>query len=162
MCAHFATVDLAQQQGKEDPCNLFVFTDGSATKVSRKLTHTGWGFCSNGKLSDWGRTPIVSACGPVQTNEDGEFWVCATRTTNNTAEMQALIEALNWLNSGIEDKSIPSCKKVMVTVDSLHVKGLIDQKCMARESKVESGQEQSEYQHALGTWTLWRCTERCC
>ena len=49
--------------------------------------------------------------------------------------MQALIEALYWLNSGIEDKSIPSCKKVMVTVDSLHVKGLIDQKCMARENK---------------------------
>ena len=59
----------------------------------------------------------------------------ATRTTNNTAEMQVLIEALYWLNSGIEDKSIPSCKKVMVTVESLDVKGLIDQKCMARDNK---------------------------
>ena len=59
----------------------------------------------------------------------------ATRKTNNTAEMQALIEALCWLNSGIEDKSIPDYKEVMVTVGSLFVKGLIDQKFMARENK---------------------------
>ena len=34
--AHLATVDRAQQQGREDPCNLFV-TDGSARKVSRTI-----------------------------------------------------------------------------------------------------------------------------
>ena len=70
-----------------------------------------------------------------QPTSDGEFWVGATRTTNNKAEMQALIEALYLLNSGIEDKSIPDDEKVMVTVDSLYVKGLIEQQFTARENK---------------------------
>ena len=51
----------------------------------------------------------------------------ATRATNNTVEMQAMIEALYWLNSGIEGK--------IITVESLYVKGLIDEKFVARENK---------------------------
>ena len=42
--------------------------------------------------------------------------------------MQALIGALYWLNSGIEDKSISDDKKVIV-------KGLVDQRFTARENK---------------------------
>ena len=133
--AHLATVDLAHRQGREDPCNLFIFTDGSARKVSRNLSYAGWGCTVVENHQNGERTPIVSACGPVQTKEDVEFSVGATRSTNNTAEMQALIEALYWLNSGIEDKSIPDYKIVMVTVDSLYVKGLIEQKFTSRENK---------------------------
>ena len=68
--------------------------------------------------------PMVEACGPVQTAEGGEYCVGAIRATNNTAEMQALIEALFWLNSCVEQKGLPSSSKVMITVDSLYVKGL--------------------------------------
>ena len=57
------------------------------------------------------------------------------RATNKTAEMQAMIEALYWLNSGIENKSILSSSKVLNTVDSLYVKGLIEEKFVARENK---------------------------
>ena len=46
----------------------------------------------------------------------------ATRATNNTAEMQALIEALFSLNMCVE-KRLPFSSKVMITVDSLYVKG---------------------------------------
>ena len=46
--------------------------------------------------------PMVEACGPVQTAEGAEYFVGALRATNNTAEMQALIEALFWLNSCVE------------------------------------------------------------
>ena len=39
-----AIVGMAQQEEREDPCSLFIFTDGSARKISRKLTYAGWGF----------------------------------------------------------------------------------------------------------------------
>ena len=42
--------------------------------------------------------PMVEACGPVQIAEE-ENTPCAT---NDTAEMQALFEALFWLNSCVE------------------------------------------------------------
>ena len=112
-----------------------MFTDGSARKFSRKVTCAGWGFTAMKTYRNDAGAPIVSACGPVQTNEGEEFWVGATRATNNTADMQAVIEALYWLNSGIEGKHIPLSSKVMITVNSLCIKGLIDEKFVARENK---------------------------
>ena len=82
-----AIVDMAQQQRREGPCNLFIFINGSARKISCKLTLAGWGFTVMENYGKGNRPPIVSACGPIQTNEDGELWVGATRATNNTAEM---------------------------------------------------------------------------
>ena len=67
--------------------------------------------------------PMVEACGSVQTAKGGEYYVGAIRATNNTAEMQALIEALFWQNSCVEHKDLPSSSTVMITVDSLYVKG---------------------------------------
>ena len=37
---------------------------------------------------------LAEACGPVQTSAGGDFCVGATRATNNTGEMQGLIEGL--------------------------------------------------------------------
>ena len=85
--------------------------------------------------NDGGGSPIVSACGPVETDESREYWVGAKRSTNNTAEMQAMIGALYWLNSCIEGKLYSLSTKVLITVDSLYVKGLSDEKFMARENK---------------------------
>ena len=95
-------------------------------KFSRKLTCAGWGFIGMKSYRNDGDAPLVSACGPVHTNEHGDFWVGAMRATNNTAEMQEVIEALYWLNSGMENKSIPSYRKVLITVDSLYVNLLIE------------------------------------
>ena len=50
---------------------------------------------------------MVEACGPVHTAEGAEHYVGAVRATNNTAEMQALIEALFWLNSCVEHDDFP-------------------------------------------------------
>ena len=69
---------------------------------------------------------MVGACGPVQTAEGGEYCVGAVCVTNNTAEMQALIEALFWLNNCAEHKGLQSSSNLMITVDSLYVKGLTD------------------------------------
>ena len=87
--------------------------------------------------NDGGGSPIVSACGLVQTDESGEQNIgwAATRSTNNTAEMQAMIEALHWLNSCIEGKLYSLSTKVLITVDSLYVNGLIDENFVARENK---------------------------
>ena len=62
--------------------------------------------------------------------------MCATRETNNSAEMQALIGALYWLNSGIEDKSIHWQQEgVGYSGFAVRVKGLTDQKFTARENE---------------------------
>ena len=61
---------------------------------------------------------VVLLSYPVQTNEYGKHWVGATGATNNT-EMQAMIEAFYWLNSGIECKIYSSSNKVMITVNSI-------------------------------------------
>ena len=113
--------------------DLYMVTGGSARKFSRKTICAGRGFnAMKTYRNDGSGAPIVSACGQVQTNEAGEYWVGATRATNNTAEMQAMFEAPSWLNSGIECKIFSSSTKVMITVDSLFVKGLIDEMFVAR------------------------------
>ena len=79
-----------------------------------------------------------------------------------------MIEALYWLNSGVggeggEVRVFSSSSKVMITVDSLYVKGLIDEKFVATEQChcdvslpfVERGKGKSEFGHPLGTGTLW-------
>ena len=78
---------------------------------------------------------MVEACAPVQTAEEGEYYVGALRATKNTAEMQALIEALFWLKTCAEHKGLPSSSKVVLTVDSLYVKELIGEKFVARENR---------------------------
>ena len=52
--------------------------------------------------------PMVEACGA----EGGEYYVGAIRATNNTAEMQALIGALFWLNTCAKHKGLQSSSKV--------------------------------------------------
>ena len=80
--------------------------------------------------------PMVEASGPVQSVEGGDYYyVVAIRATNNTAEVQAQVEALIWLNSCVEQKGLPISSKVMVTVDSSYVKGVIDEKFVARENR---------------------------
>ena len=141
--------------------HLYVFTDGSA----RKVTCAGWGFIAMKCYRNGQGVPMVTVCGPVQMDEGGDFWVGATRATNNTSEMQALIEALYWLNSCVEDKKLPYYSKVMITVDSLCVKGLIDEEFVARENRAiamrlchmwKSGEEDIESEYTLGTRALWR------
>ena len=107
---------------------------------------------------------LVEACGPLQTAEGGEHNVGAIRATNNTAEMQALIEALFWLNSCVEQKGLPSSSKVVITIDSLHVKGLIDEKFVARKNRAlailhchmwKVTMKKLQLQTTLGTGTHW-------
>ena len=116
-CVLFLNVDdghLAQESRHSDEgvFALYVFTDGSARKTSRKETCAGWGFTAMKSYQNRDEVPMVEACGPVQTAEGEEYCVGASRATNNTAEMQALIEALFWLNSCVEQKGLPSSSKV--------------------------------------------------
>ena len=62
--------------------------------------------------------------------------VGATRVTNNTAEMQGVIEALFWLNTCVEQGALHATNDMPTTVDSLHVTGLIEEKLVARENRV--------------------------
>ena len=112
-----------------------LFTDGSARKISRKETCAGWVFTAMGSKQNRDEVPLVEACGPVQTAEGGEHYECAICATNNTAEMQALIEALFRLNSCVAQDDLPSFSNVMMTVDSLHVKELMNDKFLERENR---------------------------
>ena len=114
---------------------LYLFTDGSARKISRKETCAGWDSTAMRSYRNRDEVLLVEACGPVQTAAGGEFYVGAICATNNTAEMQALIEVLFWLNSRVEQDDLPIFSEVMITVDSLYVKGLIDEKFVARENR---------------------------
>ena len=68
------------------------------------------------------------------------------------------------MNTGIEDKSIPDDKRVIDGYsgfavcqgpDRPEVLRKRDQRdCDASLSLVESGSEQGEHQHTIGTWTL--------
>ena len=80
--------------------------------------------------------PMIEACGPVQINTGENFYIGATRVMNNTAEMQGVIEALFWLNTCVERGALHATNDVLITVDSLYVKGLIEEKFVARENRV--------------------------
>ena len=118
------------------------------------------GFTAMKSYQNRGEVPMVEACGPVQTAEGADHHVGAVRATNNTAEMQALIEALFWLNSCVKQDVLPFSSKVMITVGSLYVQELIDEKFVARENRalaraalshVESDSEKAATSHTLGT-----------
>ena len=65
-----------------------------------------------------------------------EFYIGATRVTNNTAEMHGVIEALFWLNTCVERETLHADDDVLITVDSLYIKRLVDEKFIARENRV--------------------------
>ena len=84
----------------------------------------------------------------------------------NTAEMQTLIEALFWLNTCAEHKGLHSSSKVMITVGSLYVKGLIDEKFVAKKNKeygnpivpiVEGDTKETQSSNSLGKRSHLRC-----
>ena len=110
---------------------LYVFTDGSARKISRKELCAGWGFTAKKSHQNRDEVPMVEACGPVQIAEGGEHYVGAIRATNNTVEMQALF----WLNNCVEQHILPTFSNVIIRVDSLYVKVLTDEKFVARENR---------------------------
>ena len=83
-----------------------------------------------------GDKPLVVACGPLQICKGENFYIGATRATNNTAEMQGVIEALFWLHTCVERETLSVNSNVLITVNSLCVKGLIDGKFIARENRV--------------------------
>ena len=79
---------------------------------------------------------MVEACGPAQIKTGENFHIGATRVTNNKAEIQGVIEALFWLNTCVERETLHVNNDVLNTVDSLYVKGLIEEKFVARENRV--------------------------
>ena len=96
----------------------------------------GWGFTAMTNRPRLGDKPMVEACGPVQINTGENFYISASRAKNNTAEMPVVIEALFWLNTCVERETLHANNDVLITVDSLYVKGLIEEKFFARESRV--------------------------
>ena len=143
---------------------LYVFTDGSARKFSVRETCAGRGFIAMKSIQNRDEVPMVETCGLVQTAEGREYFVGASRAPNNTAEMQALTEALFWLNSCVEHKGLPISSKVMATVDSLFVKVPTDEKFVAKENRAlaillchmwKVINKKNATSHTMGTGAHW-------
>ena len=114
---------------------LYIYTYGSA----RDESETCWmGFTAMTNRPRLGGKPMMEALGPVQISKDEEFYIGATRVTNNTTEMQGVIEALFWLNACVERGTLHADDNVLITVDSVSVKALIDDKFIARENRVRA------------------------
>ena len=88
---------------------FFVFTDGSDREMSRKRQRVGWGFAAMKTSPRHGDKRLVEACGRVRISTGDEFCVGATRATNNTGEMQGLIEALSWPITCVEQGALQAC-----------------------------------------------------
>ena len=143
---------------------LYIFTDGSARDVSRREKCAGWCFTAMKKLPRPGDKPMVEACGQVQTNTAERLYIGATRVTNNTAEMQGVIEALFRLNTCVEQGACHATNDVLITVDSLYVKGLIEKEIRGQRKQgaryvasphVESDEEKNTTAHSLDTQATW-------
>ena len=77
--------------------------------------------------------PMIEACGPVQISKAEELYIGATRVTDNTARDAVLADELV---SCVERGTLHADDGVLITVDSLFVKGLIDEKFTARARHV--------------------------
>ena len=140
---------------------LYIFTDGSARDVSRKEKCAGWCFTAMKKLPRPGDKPMVEACGPVQTSTAERLYIGATRVTNNTAEMQGVIEAAEHvLGTGCP----PSHQRRADHGGSLYVKGLIEKEIRGQRKqgardvaspRVESDEEKNTTAHSLDTQATW-------
>ena len=81
---------------------------------------------------DWWKRVVLYRSVPTME----QFYIGATGATNNTGEMQALIEALLWLTSCVEQKVLQRRSAVMITADSLCVNGIVDRHFIARVNMV--------------------------
>ena len=144
---------------------LYIFPDGSDRDVSRREKCAGWCFTAMKKLPRPGDKPTVEACGPVQTNTAERLYIGATRVTNNTAEMQGVIEALFRLNTCVEEGACPPCHQRRADHGgSLYVKGLIEKEIRGQRKQgaryvasphVESDEEKNTTAHSLDTQATW-------
>ena len=66
---------LAQESRHSDEASfaLYVFTHGSARKLSHTETCAGWAFTAMNSLQNRDEVPLVEVCGPVETAERGEL-----------------------------------------------------------------------------------------
>ena len=107
---------------------LVIYTDGGCddnrkSRVTRTLRSTGaqaydqkpagWGFCvfemapGDSSAGLVRLKPIAELFGPVVTDESDPLFMGADGHSNNTAELQAIAEALLWLKD--TERSLSSC-----------------------------------------------------
>ena len=94
-----------------EPAAWICYTDGSYSPLSRSMPErAGWGFVvvSGGDGdADESATAIGHGYGPVVTDELAPTFIGAPRLTNNTGELSALIELLQWLARQLSDGDPP-------------------------------------------------------
>ena len=79
--------------------------------------------CHDGTSSPWRQADDRGLWTSANRQGWGNFYIGATRVTNNTGEMQGVIEALFWLNTCVERGTLHADDGALITVDSLCVKG---------------------------------------
>ena len=120
---------------KAIPSDAFhLFTDGSCIVKRRKPVSAGWGFVlfAFGGVPASGESSILEAFGPVIVEKAASNFIGATRLSNNTGELSAVVEALLWLLSSSDFFSQGT--PVVIHTDSKYVLGILTGKFAAREN----------------------------
>ncbi len=88
----------------------------------------GWGFAlyANGQPEIW-ENPVMELCGPTTLSDIDPLYVGAVRLSNNTAELQAPLEAMLWLLAQLDSHQpvVQRSAQIQMTFDSLYVVKLL-------------------------------------
>ena len=124
-----------ESQFRDNPSfALYIYTDGSAREVSRTQKCVGRGFAAMTKRprNRWSR--------PVDLCKLARVWVphrCHKSYEQHRGDAGRHRDTLLTGHvRGTWDSPLHADNDVLITVDSLHVKGLIDEKFIARETRV--------------------------
>ena len=106
------------------------FTDGSARNETRTQKCAGWDFTAITKRA---RCGLWSSANQKRRRV---LHRCHKGHEQHCGDAGRVIEALFWLNTCVERGTLNAYDNVLITVDSLCVKGLIEEKFTARENRV--------------------------
>jgi len=138
------------------PTDWVVYTDGgydSGTAQVMGSERAGWGWVavSGGNGEDDGEAvEMARACGPVVLESSADNFVGAVKLSNNTAEAQALVEALQWVLLA----EPPADAMVLFRTDSRIVVGWATGRTACHENRELVAVLRSLWSTAAGRWML--------
>ena len=112
--------------------DVTIFTDGHFRKRGRNSrVRCAWGFAAfRGPNPTDGETEFFASCGPVTLNSVHPLYLGATKRTNNTGEVSAMIEALIWVLAHLSQES----RSIHFVVDSSYVLNIVTARCIAKHN----------------------------
>ncbi len=117
----------AHRPDPQDPAAHTIYTDGHFRKRSRNIRVTcAWGFVVYSTEAQ----EVHACCGPVCLCSTNPLYLGATKRTNNTGEVSAMIESLIWILVNFAEQS----SSFHFIVDSSYVLNIVTERCQAKHN----------------------------